>query len=362
MILHRYFARRFALDFAVILAGLTLLLVFIELIEQARRHSDDAGFWVVVQLALLSLPASLYQLMPIIAILATIMLFLSLSRSSEMVVTRASGRSALRALVAPVLVVLTFGAAALAILNPLAAATVREYEARTMALTGTTPVQALAEGGLWLRQGGEAGPSVIHAARASLDGTELAEVSLLTFGEDGRPVERMEAETARLTPGAWALTGVKRWPLSAANPEAAAETLAEASLPSTLTAQSIRDSFGAPGSIPVWELPRFIAELKAAGFSARRHAVHLQMELAGPLFLVAMVLIGAGFTMRHQRGGRTGMMVLFAILLGFAAYFIRNFARVLGENGDIPAALAAWAPPAAAIAMALGLILHLEDG
>ena len=81
-----------------------------------------------------------------------------------------------------------------------------------------------------------------------------------------------------------------------------------------------------------------------------------------PVFLVAMVLIAAGFTMRHQRGGRTGMMVLAAVLLSFGLYFLRNFAQILGESGQIPAALAAWAPPLAAIGLSLGLLLHLEDG
>jgi lipopolysaccharide export system permease protein len=48
--------------------------------------------------------------------------------------------------------------------------------------------------------------------------------------------------------------------------------------------------------------------------------------------------------------------------MGFGIYFVRNFAQILGENGQIPVSLAAWAPPVAAILMALGLLLHLEDG
>ena len=75
-----------------------------------------------------------------------------------------------------------------------------------------------------------------------------------------------------------------------------------------------------------------------------------------------MVLIGAGFTLSHQRGGRTGLMVMLAVLLAFVIYFIRNFALVLGENGQLPPLLAAWAPPLAAIGISLGLLLHKEDG
>ena len=42
--------------------------------------------------------------------------------------------------------------------------------------------------------------------------------------------------------------------------------------------------------------------------------------------------------------------------------FLRNFAQALGETGQIPIALAAWSPPVAAVMLALGLLLHLEDG
>jgi len=55
-------------------------------------------------------------------------------------------------------------------------------------------------------------------------------------------------------------------------------------------------------------------------------------------------------------------MVLLALLIGFAIFFLRNFAQTLGENGQLPVYLAAWAPPFAAIFLALGVILHLEDG
>ena len=134
------------------------------------------------------------------------------------------------------------------------------------------------------------------------------------------------------------------------------------SLASNLTRDQILDSFGTPSAVPIWDLPAFIARLETAGFAARAHRVWFQMELALPLLLVAMVLMGAGFTMRHARFGRTGLMVLSALLLGFTLYFIRNFAAILGENGQIPVLLAAWGPPVAAVLLPLGLLLHLEDG
>jgi lipopolysaccharide export system permease protein len=146
------------------------------------------------------------------------------------------------------------------------------------------------------------------------------------------------------------------------NPEAAAQVFGTYRLPSDLTREQIRDSFGAPSGIPIWDLPAFIRQLEAAGFSATQHRVFFQMELATPLLLMAMVLMAAGFTMRHTRFGRTGLMVLMAIMAGILIYFLRNFAQIMGERGEIPVLAAAWIPPVAAILMSLGLLLHLEDG
>ncbi|SMX31888.1 LPS export ABC transporter permease LptG [Octadecabacter ascidiaceicola] len=364
MILHRYFARRFAWSFAATFGSFFLLMVLIDLVEQLRRFGETAGFWDLLQLSLLNLPSGIYGILPLITALATLAMFLGLSRSSELIVTRAAGRSALRALLAPLFVTLVIGAIAIGMFNPLVAATSKEFEVRESALrSGESSVLSISENGLWLRQGNEATQTVIRAAGTNLDGTELQYVTFITFSPETGPTRRIEAASAVLSTGAWELTDAKVWPLGDNRvSEQWATTHTELRIPSTLTADEIRDSFGVPSSIPIWDLPAFILRLEVAGFSATRHQVWLQMELALPLFLISMVLIGACFTMRHQRGGRTGVMVLAAILICFALFFLRNFAQILGDNGQIPAVLAAWAPPIAAIAASLGFLLHLEDG
>ncbi|MBU2993594.1 LPS export ABC transporter permease LptG [Octadecabacter sp. 1_MG-2023] len=364
MILHRYFARRFTWSFAGTLGAFFALMILIDLVEQMRRFGSIAPFGDLVQLSLLNLPAALYTILPLIMVLATIAMFLGLARSSEMVVTRAAGRSALKALIAPMIVTLVIGAIAVGVFNPIVAATSKEFETRETELrSGGASVLAISDTGLWLRQGNDFSQTVIRADRSNLDGTQLQSVTFITFTPDGGPVRRIESAFATLTDGGWNLIDAKAWPLNEGIiSEQFATTHQTLRIPSTLTADEIRDSFGEPSSIPIWELPAFIDRLEVAGFSATRHEVWLQMELALPAFLLAMVLIGSGFTMRHQRGGKTGVMVLIAVMLCFALFFLRNFAQILGENGQIPAVLAAWAPPLAAIGASLGLLLHLEDG
>ncbi len=364
MILNLYIARRFLLLFLQIFAGFFALFVMIDMIEQIRRFSDTTlGLSEALLLASLHVPATLYRILPLIVTLSAIALFLGLSRSSELVVVRTAGRSGLSFLMAPVVTALGIGAFGVAVFDPLVAATSHRYDVLSAGYARGGSILSISDAGLWLRQGDRAGQTVIEAKRANLDGTRLYEVTFLTFGPDGTPSQRIEAAEASLIPGFWALTQARLWPLTDANPQRSVQIMAQgATLATDLTRERIQDSFGTPNAISFWNLPDYIMGLERAGFSARSHLVWYQIELAQPLLLAAMVLIAAGFTMRHARMAQTGGLVLFALLAGFGVFFLRNFGQVLGENGQIPVILAAWSPPVAAILLALGFLLHLEDG
>ena len=365
MKLDLYFARRFIWSFCLVGGVFLGIIILIDMVEQVRRFdSDEVGIVQAAHLSLLNAPATIYQMLPLLVILSTITLFLSLSRSSEMVVTRASGRSAIRSVMSPVVTAFLFGALGVATFNPIVAATTKQYEiVSSRYAKGESNISSVSDEGIWLRQGSGIGQVVIRAKRSNLDGTRFFGVTFYGFDLDGAADYRIEASEALLGTGAWTLSKAKRWTFGEnENPEQGAVTHSAWFVPSDLTRDQIRDSFGAPSAIPIWELPTFIRQLDRAGFSALQHRVWLNMELANPVLLAAMVLIGAGFTMRHTRFGKTGMMVLLAVLMGFSIFFLRNFAQVLGENGQIPILVAAWAPPLAGIFMSLGLLLHTEDG
>ncbi len=365
MILHYYFARRFIWSFLIITMILYSLVALVDLVDQTRKFGDlGVSFGQLVGLTLLNAPETVNQILPLIMILATIVLFVNFARTSELVATRAAGRSALSALMAPVAVAMLIGAFAVTMLNPIVAGTSSRYSQLTESYrSGGASTLSISSEGLWLRQGGETGQTVIRALRSNQDASVLYDVTFLEYAPATGPRRRVAAQSAALEDGAWMLTNAKEWPLApGVNAEATSVTHERLRIPSTLTLERIRESFGRPGSISIWALPDFIRQLDQAGFSSRQHRVWLQSELARPLFLMSMVLVASAFTMRHTRFGGTGLAVLAAVLLGFGLYFIRSFAQILGENGQIPVYLAAWAPPVASVMLALGLLLHAEDG
>ena len=81
MILHLYFARRFSTAFLFVTAAFSVLIVLLDFIDQLRRfRGNDVPFGNILHLVTLNVPATLYQMLPLIMVLCSIMLFLSLAR------------------------------------------------------------------------------------------------------------------------------------------------------------------------------------------------------------------------------------------------------------------------------------------
>ncbi len=364
MILHWYFARKFFWTFTAITMIFVIILALVDIADEVQDF-PDLPFTAVLEIVLLNAPSANYEILPLVMILATVALFLRLARSSELVVVRSAGRSAMAGLIAPVMVAGLIGVLTITMLNPIVAASSKRYNDLISGYRGGgANILAIASEGLWLRQGSADGQSVIHArGTTNADALELTGVTIVTFSPDGKPTQQINANRAQLSNGSWILHNAKIWSLADdMNPEATAQTHQRIEIPTTLTRQRILDTLGQQDSVSVYDLPQLIRDLREAGFSTKQYEVWLQVQLARPLFLVAMVMIGAAFTMRHVRFGGTGIAVLSAVLLGFSIYFVRNFAQILGENGQLPIFVAAWAPPFAAILLSLGLLLHAEDG
>lgn len=365
MTLFLYLVRRFLLIFASLTLGLGVFFALVTMVElTAQLGKSQPGFSDIFGLTLLRLPGGLYQILPLIVILSTVTMFLSLARSSELVAIRSAGRAGLAMLLAPALAALLLGIFALAVGNPIVAATNAEYDIASSRFQGQSrSVLSLGQNGIWLRQGDNTGQVVIRADRSNNEGSGFLDVSFLGFGPDTLPTFRIEAQSAELMPGEWVIRSAKRWDLRDGDlPEASATFHDVLTLPSNLTVDKVREGFGNPATTSIWELPAFIEQLQLAGFSARRHLMWYHLELSQPAMLVAMVLLSAAFTMRPQRFGHTGAMVMIAVGLGFAAYFLRNLVSLLGENGQLPIVAAAYATPAALILLALGVVMFMEDG
>lgn len=361
-----YVARVFSFHMFAMLAALTGIVAMFDLIELLRRSATrpEATFAVVAQIAALRLPWAMMQILPFAVLLGGILAFWRLTRSSELIVARATGLSAWQFLSGPTLCALALGCFAVAVVTPVSAAMRARAEALDSSFIkiGGGPL-ALNGGQLWLRQADREldpqGVALLHADRVVVrDGTLAAEgVSVFRLDANDRLLERIEARAGRLEAGQWMLAEART--IVPGRQATAARDLA---LPTAMTVDRVQDSFAPPDTLSVWALPGFIALLDRSGFSSIRHRLHFHSLLAMPLLAGTMSLLAAGFSMRPARRGGVAQMIGSGVAAGFALFVISKVAEEFGQTGTLPPPLAAWAPIGAGLLLSVSLLLHLEDG
>jgi lipopolysaccharide export system permease protein len=258
-----------------------------------------------------------------------------------------------------ILVALLIGVLAVTIFNPVASTMEARYEKLDFRILrhGVDPL-SLSDAGLWLRQSAAGGGRIIlHGERVSAPVLKLRNVSMFFLDSRSELTGRVEASAATLEHGFWIITGARRF-----GPDGAPLPATENRLPTSLTTSKIEESLAAPDTMSFWQLPGFIKLLEQSGFSAQRHRLYYNVLLARPFLFCAMVLVAATFSLRLQRRGGAGAMVVSGVAAGFLLYFLSDIVFALGLSGKVPVLLAAWTPAGVSMMFGASMLLHLEDG
>lgn len=354
-----YIARQYTFwffSFFFALSGIILLVSVVDLVD--RLATKNVSLAIIVEMVLLKLPYLSQEVMPFIILFAGMIVFWRLTRSHELVVTRAAGVSVWQFLLPVISVAVFIGIFVITVFNPIASVLLGRYEQlEDRYLRNQVSMLAVSRSGLWLRQVDGEGQSVIHAQRISAESMTLHEVIVFRFVGEDRFTSRIDAKQAELKDGFWLVHDA--W-LSSPSNQASFEQ--EIEIPTDLTQENILEGFAPPETISFWSLPSFITLLDEAGLSALRHRLQLHRLLAIPILFTAMILLAATFSLRTQRRGHIGTIILAGVLTGFLLYFLSNFVFALGLSAKIPVILAAWTPAGVSMMLGIATLLHLEDG
>jgi lipopolysaccharide export system permease protein len=309
-------------------------------------------------MAVLQLPNLGQKMLPFAILLGGVFTFVRLSRSRELVATRAAGVSAWDFLLPPLTVAVFIGVFTVTVFTPISARMFSQFaglEARYV--KGEESRLSLSMNGLWLRQGDAKQQSVIHALRVARQGEHLENVMVLLYGADDRFTGRIDAKSADLKENFWIINDAWVSDLRGIPVHHKQYRLA-----TTLTPEQIVESSTAPDALSFWDLPSYIRAAQSAGFSASRYQLYLYTLYALPALFAAMVFMAASFSLKLGREAGMAKVILFSAACGFGVFFFQDLTTVLGRSGAVPILLAATAPALASILIGMTLIFSHEDG
>jgi len=344
LILDDMILRDFALYLTMILASflaISLVFTFFELLTDIVRNRVPL---VTVAEYLWNLsPSMIYLMAPMAVLLAVLITFGLMERSSELTAMKATGFSIYRATL-PVVILSGIFAAGLFVFDQLyIPRTNREQEILRNEIKGKPPQTYLQADRKWIFGQNN---DIFYYRVFDPDLNHFGGISIFEFDPNTfQLTRRIYAEHAR-----WE-SGLQKWVFE----QGWVRTLRGASILDyrTFDVATFSEIHEDPGyfkkevkqssEMSYDELQQYIDDLQQSGFDTVRLKVQLQKKIAFPLITLVMAVLAIPFSASGWRGGA---LVGVAVALGIAVVYwvISGLFEAMGNANQLPAMLAAWAP------------------
>jgi lipopolysaccharide export system permease protein len=314
----------FALTGIVALA-LTAIYTFVAFVADLRDVGE--GSYGMLQLGLyviLLIPQSIYLLLPIIAMLGTLMGLGTLAAQSEITAMRAAGVSLLRIGGSTLLAGSLLGICSLVLgdwLAPWAKVSAEQMQAekRLGIKPGTLNVP------VWLREG----ESIIHI-KSLVTETQFTDAEIFTLAPDLSIKEIVQAGQGSYQSGRWIFHDVRRTAFTPEGTKVSRQpTLdwGDQPEPDVLRLFLLRAN-----AISIHGLLQLMGYLRDNGLDDRAYAFELWRKLMAPFTVMAMMLFTIPFVMGPLRSTGAGQRLLVGVLIGVGFYVVNE---VTGNTGQL---------------------------
>jgi LPS export ABC transporter permease LptG/LPS export ABC transporter permease LptF len=349
LILDDYVMREFLTNFAVVLlcfVMLSLVFSFFELLGDIIRNRTAL---VTVGDYLLNLiPYMIYQLAPLCVLIAVLITFGVLNRSSELTAMKATGTSIYR-IVTPVLVVAALIALSLFAFDQfyLPGAN-RRQEALRSVIKGKPAQTFLRPDRKWIfgdQAAGEPG-RIFYYQFFDPDHDVFANLTVFEFQPDSFVLQRrIFASSAHWDASSNQWIFEHGWQRTFSGETTASyQPFAVSSFPDIRQPPSYFKKEVRPAQeMNYGELSHYISDLRQSGFDTIRLRVQLNLKLADPLIALVMAVLGVPFALSMgKRGSLTGIAVAIGVAIAF--WVVSGTFEAMGNVNTLPVMVAAWSP------------------
>ena len=350
LIFDDYVLREFLSTLALILVSFIMLSLFFSFFELLGDIIRNRTALITVGDYLLNLiPYMLYNLTPLCALLAVLVTFGALSRTSELTAMKASGVSIYR-LIAPIMVLTAIIAVSLFAFDefylPLAN---RRQEALRSVIKGKPAQTFLRPDRKWIsgQQDSIGQPArIFYYQFFDPDKDVFANLTVFEFQPGTFQLSRrIFASSAHWDAQVQRWIFENGWQRTFQNGSVATyqpftlNTFSEIREQPAYFKKEVRPS----QEMNFNELNTYIADLKQSGFDTMRLRVQLNRKLAYPLITLIMALLAVPFAMTMgKRGSLAGVGI--AIAMAVVYTLVAGVFEAMGDVNALPPMLAAWSP------------------
>lgn len=340
----RYLVRHILTMSAIVALALVTIYTFTTFV--AELGSTGKGDYGVKELAIytvLNLPSGLRILLPIIAMLGTLMGLGNLAGQGEITAIRAAGVSNHRIGLAALFAGVVLGALGWWIgeyVAPEGRQSAERY--KSQARYGVDSGQALKP--VWLRDGNQ-----IVNVRQLIAEDHIGAAMIYTLADDLRLKAMTSVEDGRYVDGHWVFTGVQRTEFG--SQDARVSHYDRYDWDGGLQPEVLKLFVLEARALSTSGLLELIAYLDANQLDASEQRLMLWRKLVAPVTIMAMMFFAVPFVFGSLRNSGAGLRLMIGVLLGVAFYVTNEVTANFGLLYGWPPALAAGTPTLAIAAL-----------
>ena len=339
-IMDRYLIRQYLIYLGIgTLVGAVLISV-VDLLQTLDRFLRvKPPLTTILEHFVYRLPGELYKGLPMIVLIATVFLFLSLTRQRELDALKAAGVSLYRASLPILLVAGAISVGAVMFQETLLPdINARSEEVDRVKIRGQLPRHLQRQTQIWYRS---SDTRFFRMALLDPVGKSMEGLTVLDISRDFRLTERVDARLAQWSSDGWQLTdGVVR--RVGAQNRVTSEMFDSRLLAMPEHIDDFIQVQNAPDTMSFLELRAYVARLRDGGHRVTRYLVQLYSKLSFPLVHVIMALVAIPFALVSPRSGGRAMGIGVAIVIAAGYWVVHSVAIAFAQADLLPAALAAW--------------------
>jgi len=335
-IIRRYIGNLVLGNILLVLAALLMLFGFFDLLYELKDiGAGSYKLTYALTFIVLSLPGHLYELLPVAALIGSLLAIAQLVTHSEYAVMRTAGVSILG---------VSRSLAGVGIMLALTTLIVGEYltpiseeAAQRLRLKQTSSVVAQSfRSGLWVKDN----LSFVNVGRVMHD-SSLQEIKIYEFDEDYRLLTIRHAKEADyLGANQWNLKEVVQTKFG--GNRSLVEQNGNLKWNSVLTPDILSVLLVPPQRMSLWTLFSYIQHLRNNGQDSARYEIAMWTKVVYPIAVLVMMVLALPFAYMNARAGGIGGKIFTGIMLGLGFHLLN---RLFGHVG----LLAAWPPFVAAL-------------
>ncbi len=304
----------------LVLVGLYTFMDFVTELEDLDKGSY--GLTVIMSYLALSMPGRVYDLLPIAALLGSVLGLGTLASQGELVAMRAAGLSIQQinkavAIVALCLMLVTLFTGE--VIRPFAEEKAQAIQ--SMAQTGT--VEMRSEHGFWTRDG----LHFNHVERILPDG-QFEGISIYEFDAENRLRIITQAKQATYQDESWILTDVVQSTIDEHGVQI--RSIERAQWRSPLNPGIANIVVMKPEFLPLWDLVQYIAYLKENKQAVEQYQMAFWMKIMMPISAAVMVFLAVPFVFGPLRSTPIGGRILAGALVGIGFYLFNQSFQHMG--------------------------------